>query len=265
MADTYSSLLRLILQEQGGNRNLWGTIFNSGVIDLLEEALTGISFVDVSDTNVDLSAQNGLTDTARPMFVVAEGNPLVARTITVPTLSKLYFFINDTAEDLLIKTALSSALTLEAGQTAVLFVDATNNRIRTIGRAGAIVGPSDWTTFNQTFNNESGGPTTIACRYATQGHLVFFEVPGFTVTTDGTLAFAQLMPAAVRPGTAIGSPAMVQFPTWIEGGAANVEWAFTVLASGSMSFSNIGVGSPTNPDTYTLPERVCFVWSTRAP
>lgn len=267
MADTYTTLLRLILQEQGGNRNLWGTIFNSGVVELLEESLAGVAEIDVSDDDFDLSAQNGLGDTARPMFLRVSGNNLVSRTLTVPTLSKLYFVMNETTEDLLVKTALSAALTIRAAESpAVIFIDATNNRVRTVGRAAAAVGPSDWTTFPLTFNNESGGPTTINARYATQGHLVFFEIPSFIVTTTtGVLFFGQTLPAAIRPGTALGIPAMVQYPTWIEGGAANVEWAFTVQANGVLNFTNIGSASPSSPDTYTLPQRVQFVWSTRAP
>jgi hypothetical protein len=272
MADTFTPLLRAILQEQGGNINLWGTIFNSGVTELLEQALAGVSEIDVTVDDVDLTAQNGLSDSARPMFLLVTGDPGGVRTITVPTLSKLYFVMNNTspAAELIIKTALSPEFRLLAVDSpAVIFVDAVNNRIRTIGRAGAAVGPSNWTTLNVTFANATGGDTSINCRYATQGHLVFFEIPGFTVTTStGTLIFTGTpIPAAIRPGTTIGvgGVAMVAYPAWVEGGAANVEWAFFAQSNGISGFTNIGSASPSAPDTYTLPFRVCFVWSTRAP
>lgn len=271
MADTISPLLRLILQEQFANTNLWGNIWNGGAADLLDEAIGGVANIDVTLGNVTLASQNGQSDNSRPMFLRIFGNPGAAVTVTVPTLSKLYFVKNNTspAFTVNIKTAASASFSIAPSQSpAVIFVDAANNRIRTIGRAGAIVPMDAWTTFVLAFSNATAGDTSINCRYAKQGHLVFFEVPGFSVTTStGVLASASTLPAAIRPGTAqgFGVVATVAYPVFIEGNAANVEWAFIAQANGVTGFSNIGTGSPSAPDTYTLPGKHCFVWSTRGP
>lgn len=272
MANTYSPLLRLILQEDQSNRNLWGTIFNNGAIELLEEAMASVVEVDATIGDQDLTAQNGLSDDARPMFIHVTGNPGAAITLTVPTLSKMYVVINETspAQSVFIATTLSTALEVKATDTpSFVFVDAANDQVRSPGRADSILPMSAWTAFTLTINNATAGDTTLACRYAKQGHLVFFEIPSFNTTVStGVLTFAETLPAAIRPGTALGNGGLtpaVQFPCWINGAAAGVEWAFTAQANGTVLFSNIGTGSVAAPDTYDTVAKQCYVWSTRGP
>lgn len=270
MADTFSPLLRAILQASGGNINLWGTIFNAGVIDNLEDAIAGIANIDVTFGDVDLTPQNGLTDDSRPMFLYVNGNPGVAVTVKVPTLSKVYFVINATspAVTVNVKTQLSAAVAISpAASPVMIVVDSVNNLIRPVGRADSILPMTAWVQFTLTINNRTAGDATLACRYAKQGHLVFFEVPNFNTTVStGTLTFAESLPAAIRPGTALGSgAAAAEFPTWIDGAAAGVEFCFTAQANGVVVYRNIGTSGVAAPDTYNTVARACYVWSTRGP
>lgn len=270
MADTFSPLLRAILQANAGNVNLWGTIFNSSVIDLLEDSIAGIANIDVTTGNVDLAPQNGLTDDSRPMFLYINGDPGGAVTVKLPTLSKIYIIINATSPAVTVnlKTQLSAAVAITpANSPTMIVVDSVNNLVRSPGRANSISPMTVWVPFTLTIQNRTAGDATLACRYAKQGHFVFFEVPAFNTTTStGTLTFAETLPAAIRPGTALGSgAAAAEFPTWIDGAAAGVEFCFTAQANGIVLFRNIGTAAVAAPDTYNTVARSCYVWSTRGP
>jgi hypothetical protein len=95
MASTYSSTLRLELQATGENRGAWGTRANTD-FQLVDEALAGLKTIVMSDANKTLTASNALTDEARPMFLKFTGTLTANRTITIPTVSKLYFMQNAT-------------------------------------------------------------------------------------------------------------------------------------------------------------------------
>ena len=67
MADEFTTLLRLVLQETGGNQNQWGFINNASAIDLLEDAIAARLDLDVTPATdpVVLTAMNGSDDQAR--------------------------------------------------------------------------------------------------------------------------------------------------------------------------------------------------------
>jgi hypothetical protein len=95
MASTYSSTLRLELQATGENRGAWGTRANTD-FTLVDEAIAGLKTIAMSDANKTLTASNALSDEARPMFLKFTGTLTANRTITIPTVSKLYFMQNAT-------------------------------------------------------------------------------------------------------------------------------------------------------------------------
>lgn len=135
MADTFTALLRLVLQETGGNQNVWGTINNASAIDLLEDAIAGLSNIDVTAGDVVLTASNGAADQARSAILVVSGNPGVARDITVPSTSKVYVVSNETSPgfDVTIKTALGSGLVVSAATRVAVVVDAVADDVFVIG------------------------------------------------------------------------------------------------------------------------------------
>ncbi|MDK1039180.1 MAG: hypothetical protein QGD91_09740, partial [Actinomycetota bacterium] len=65
--DSFTVLLRLVLQETGGNQNQWGFINNASAINLIEDAIAARLDLDVTPaTNpVTLTAANGADDQAR--------------------------------------------------------------------------------------------------------------------------------------------------------------------------------------------------------
>lgn len=125
MADTFTALLRLVLQETGGNENVWGSINNASAIQLLETAIAGRITVDVTAADVVLTTVNGATDQARNAMLAITGNPGVARNVTVPSTSKIYMVSNETspAFDVTIKTSAGSGVVVEGGQIVFIYVD----------------------------------------------------------------------------------------------------------------------------------------------
>jgi hypothetical protein len=269
MADTFSPLLRAILQANGGNINLWGTIFNASVIDLLEEAITGVSTVDVTFGNVDLTPQNGLTDDARPMFLYVTGNPGATAIVTVPTLSKMYIVINATnpAQSIQVKTTLSAAITIRSTQSpCMIFVDSANNRVRHIGRANGVLPMSAYTTTAVTIKNRTAGTTGFNVKYAKQGHFVTLYIPSHTVTTsDGNWNFNEALPASIAPENGVDLHNF--YPTFGNGVAAGAKPTFYVNPAGALGsqwgFANVGTAA-FGAGPFTLSTNLTVVYSTRS-
>lgn len=127
MADTFTALLRLVLQETGGNQNVWGDINNSSAIDLLEDAIAGREDVDVTLSDQTLVGANGADDPARAAILICSGNPGTDRNVIVPSTSKIYVVTNETspAFNVTIKTALGSGTVITPGTRSVVIVDST--------------------------------------------------------------------------------------------------------------------------------------------
>jgi hypothetical protein len=112
MADSFSSLLRLRLQQTGANENTWGQYLNSAALQLVEDAIAGTAEITVAGSDVTLTTQNGANDQSRSAILSLVGSPGAARNIIVPTLSKIYLVTNGTGHTMTIKTSASGANTV---------------------------------------------------------------------------------------------------------------------------------------------------------
>jgi hypothetical protein len=123
--DDFTALLRLVLQETGGNQNVWGDILNASLIRLLDDAIAGREDVDVSLSDQTLMGQNGADDPARAAILIVQGNPGVEREVIVPSTSKIYIVSNETSPgfDVTVKTALGSGAIVAPGERRTLYVD----------------------------------------------------------------------------------------------------------------------------------------------
>lgn len=94
---TFSPGLRTALQEVGENDTTWGLVANQGVFLLLEDAIRGLSTINLDAGSVVLSANQGATDQARNAILDLTGTSLSSsRTVTIPSVSKLYLVKNST-------------------------------------------------------------------------------------------------------------------------------------------------------------------------
>jgi microcystin-dependent protein len=127
MADSFSPLLNLRLQQVGGNTNTWGDLLNSDTVTPLEKAVAGKATHSVSGGALDLSA-SPLVEQVH----VFSGALSSDETVTLPLLHKRMRVVNATsgAFFLLLKTA---------GGTAVCIPQGTEKDIRVDGDSGAVV------------------------------------------------------------------------------------------------------------------------------
>lgn len=95
MPSTFSTKLRLELQATGENRTTWGSKANA-VFSRIEDAVAGLSTIAMADANHTLTTANGTADEARNMMLILTGNCTAIRTLTIPTVSKVYIILNST-------------------------------------------------------------------------------------------------------------------------------------------------------------------------
>ena len=128
MASTYTDRLGLEKQGDGENPNSWGTILNTNVIDLVDDAIAGYEVVSVSSTGITLSDNNGSTDQSRNAALEFAGTLTANVTITIPSEEKTYFVRENTTGSFAVqmKTASGSALNLTQGQNTFVACDGTS-------------------------------------------------------------------------------------------------------------------------------------------
>ena len=127
MASTYTDRLGLEKQADGENPNSWGTILNTNVIDLTDDAIAGYEVVSVSSTGITLTDNNGSTDQSRNAALEFAGTLTANVTITIPSEEKTYFVRENTTGSFAVqmKTVSGSALTLEQGVNSFVACDGT--------------------------------------------------------------------------------------------------------------------------------------------
>jgi len=135
MPSTYSTNLRLELMADGEKSGTWGTITNSNLGTLLEQAVTGVASVTHDDSaSYTLTTNNGSTDEARNAVVLMTGTLTAAREVIVPDVDKVYIFKNGTSGgyDLTFKTSGGSGVTIPNGRAAIVYVDASTGAVNAI-------------------------------------------------------------------------------------------------------------------------------------
>lgn len=128
MPSSYTTSLRLVLPATGENSGIWGTLVNSSLTQMVEEAVAGYRSVAMTDADYTLTTVNGATDESRNMFVEMTGTLTQARNVICPTAEKLYFFKNSTTGGyaVTLKTSGGTGVSVPNGKVAVLMCNGTN-------------------------------------------------------------------------------------------------------------------------------------------
>lgn len=130
MSSTYSSNLRLELISSGEQANTWGNTTNTNLGTLLEQAVTGITDVDISAGNITLTALDGAYDQARGAVLAVSGAAGTTRTIFTPAnVSKVYIVDNAASDDVIISTLAAGTpvgVTVPAGTAKLVYTDGTD-------------------------------------------------------------------------------------------------------------------------------------------
>jgi hypothetical protein len=128
MASTYSPNLALSLIVDGTEAGLWGSITNTNLGTLIEQAISGYddTSIDVTAGNVTISIPNGATGVARNMYLRVNGTPGVARDLIVPTNRKLYFVHNNSNAAVTVKVLGLTGVSVPATRKTVLLCNGTD-------------------------------------------------------------------------------------------------------------------------------------------
>jgi microcystin-dependent protein len=130
MPSTWSPNLRLELIATGEQSGAWGNTTNYNLGTLLEQAITGVGAITMPDTNLTLTASNGVTDQSRnAVLVFTSVVSLTAnRNVIIASSPKVYIVSNLTTGGfaLTIKTATGTGVAVANSYTAIVYCDGTN-------------------------------------------------------------------------------------------------------------------------------------------
>jgi hypothetical protein len=127
MPSTYSSL-KIQLMATGENNTSWGDVTNTNLGTAIEEAIVGSADVTFASGNVTLSlTDTNATQTARNMRLVCTGTTGGSvRNLVVPSIEKPYIVRNDCADNIVVKTAAGTGVTVPTSATMWVYSDGVN-------------------------------------------------------------------------------------------------------------------------------------------
>jgi hypothetical protein len=123
MPSTYSPSLRIEIIGDGEQDGIWGQTTNNNLGSLIEQAITGITSVDVTAGDVVLTSFNGAADQARSAVLNVSGTPGVTRNVVIPNQKKTYLIKNTSNGAIGIKTVSGSAATVSSGAQSLVVCD----------------------------------------------------------------------------------------------------------------------------------------------
>jgi hypothetical protein len=128
MASTYSPSLKITLMGDGDQAGLWGQTTNTNLGTLVEQAITGVVSITMSNANYTLTSFNGVTDEARNAVLVVSGSNSAVRDVIPPVVEKLYTVVNNTSGGFAIRVigASGTGVSIPPGITTLVYCDGTN-------------------------------------------------------------------------------------------------------------------------------------------
>jgi hypothetical protein len=146
MASTYSPSLKITLMGDGDQAGLWGQTTNTNLGTLVEQAITGVVSIVMSNANYTLTSFNGITDEARNAVLVVSGSNSAVRDVIPPVVEKLYTVVNNTSGGFAIRVigATGTGVSIPPGITTLVYCDGTNF-IEAMSSAAVAVNTSNYT------------------------------------------------------------------------------------------------------------------------
>ena len=126
MASTYSTSLGLELIGQGEQSGTWGITTNNNFGTLVEQAITGVQTISMSNATYTLSFYQGASDEARNAVLVVTGTNLAPQNLIAPAVQKVYIVNNQSGNTVNIKTSSGNAVAIATNSYAQVYCDGTN-------------------------------------------------------------------------------------------------------------------------------------------
>jgi hypothetical protein len=127
MASTFSTSLRLELIGNGDQSGTWGTTTNTNLGTLLEQAITGVVAITMTNADKTLTNTNGTSDEARNAVLVVGGTNSGIKSVIAPAVNKTYIVVNNTIGGyaIIIRTSSSTGVSIPNGATQTVYCDGT--------------------------------------------------------------------------------------------------------------------------------------------
>jgi hypothetical protein len=197
MATTYSNSLKIALIGDGDQSGIWGQTTNTNLGTLVEQAITGVESIVMSNANYTLTDFNGTLNEARNAVLVVTGANSAIRNVIPPVVPKLYTIVNNTSGGFAIRIigATGTGVLVANGTTQNVYCDGVNF----VAASGAF-------TNGEVLNVPSGGTglTTLTANNVILGNgassptFVAPSTTGNILTSNGT-TWVSLPPEAQFP------------------------------------------------------------------
>jgi microcystin-dependent protein len=183
----------------GGNSGTWGTITNTNLGTILEDAISGLANVSILSAAQALTIQDGAADQARCAAFDLTTTTTAAFAAYVPPVTKLYVVKNSSIYTATVyastvagnTTAAGTGVAIPAGRTVIIRCDGTN-----------IVDQLDYISGNLTI----GGNQTITGNLAVTGTTAFTGIPTGPTAAGGTNTTQLATTAFVTAASAVTVP-----------------------------------------------------------
>jgi hypothetical protein len=124
MASSYSTNLALTLPVQGELSGTWGTTVNTGITNMVDEAL-GYQAYSATGGSDTLTIPDGATGVARSIYIQLNGTG--GGTVNVPTTkTKMYFVFNNTSSAITFKVTSQTGVSIPAAAKMALVSNGTD-------------------------------------------------------------------------------------------------------------------------------------------
>lgn len=186
MPSTYSTL-KIQLMGTGENSTTWGDVTNVNLGTAIEEAIVGSADVTFASADVTLTLTNtNAAQTARNVRLRCTGvTGGVARNLIVPSIEKPYVVQNDCADNIVVKNATGTGVTVPAGRTMWVYNNATNVVDVTTHLSTLTLGTALPVLSGGTGSNTAGGARTNLGATTVGGNL-------FTLANPSAITFPRI-------------------------------------------------------------------------
>lgn len=261
MSSTYSPKLRFELVGAGEQAGLWGTTTNKNVGQLIEQAIAGVTTVELDGLsgNYTLTALDGTPDQSRSAVIKCTYATVPAAgaiNLIIPTQTKLYVVRNDCGQIITVKTSgQTGGVELQDGEATLVFCDGTNAILgletAAAGTLGVDGGGTGRSTFTAGVLYSSGGTNALSTYTSSAAIPVTYGGTGAaTFTANGVLlGNGTSALQAVAPG-ASGNVLTSNGTTW-QSTAPSSGTVTSVSGTGSVSGLSLS-GTVTSSGSLTL-------------
>jgi hypothetical protein len=249
MASTYTTSLKIQQIGSGEQSGVWGSTTNTNW-NLIEQAVAGVQTITMSNADRTLTNLDGVSDEARNMVLVVQGNNSAIRKVVAPqNQPKMYIVSNQTTGSpsgyaINFGAPSGSYVTIPNGVTAQVYTDGTNFYSAQTGSAG---------DFNINGNLTVTGSSTDIGNLSAAGALYAFtaatstasSISGTTLTIGGTIT-GTFAVGQIISGTGVTSGTTITALGTGTGGAGTYTVSVSQTVSSVAINGAVGV-SLTNP------------------